>query len=280
MKPFLSKIIICPSCSQRNLIKGKSSNLYCKECNKEFLINQHNQTIIFEEVYKPKNREPIYEKLLDNKKAKEWRSLSTEEVINWIANLNKEDIILDLGCGPLKYSKFFNKKNTIFVDGGFYKGIDIVCNFEKKIPIANSSIDAILFSNVLEHIYDPKNCLKEINRVLKKNGKCLIIVPFAIKHHQEPFDFNRYTRHYLKRISNETGFKITKFKEIGSISNILGTIYRIQNKEHQKPKTIKDKLIQLLRKLTYFIYKIDRYFSINEKPSKVLPQGFVLELIK
>ena len=38
---------------------------------------------------------------------------------------------------------------------------------------------------------------RSICNVLKKNGECLIIVPFTIKNHQEPFDYNRYTKYYL-----------------------------------------------------------------------------------
>jgi len=278
---ILKNLLICTNCSSANLEIISKTTLNCMNCNKKFEINEKHQTIIFERVYEPLNKKnKVIKNISTNKRAKQWRGLNTLEIKNWSKKINKEDVIVDLGCGPLTNSNFLSKGNVIYIDGGEFEGIDIVCNFEKKLPIKNNCIDKILLSNVLEHIYEPSKLFLEIYRVLKYDGECLILVPFFIKHHQEPFDFNRYTRHYLNRLSIESGFNIIRIKEIGSISNILGGLLRNQINETEIKGTLKHIIINLIRKLIYFLYRFDRRISGEENASKVMPQGFLLHMKK
>lgn len=46
------------------------------------------------------------------------------------------------------------------------------------IPYPNNYFDFILASDVLEHIYDTQTSFRELARVLKKNGKICITVPY------------------------------------------------------------------------------------------------------
>lgn len=48
----------------------------------------------------------------------------------------------------------------------------------QKIPFPNDYFDFILATDVLEHIYDTQTAFKELARVLKKNGKICITVPY------------------------------------------------------------------------------------------------------
>lgn len=47
----------------------------------------------------------------------------------------------------------------------------------RHIPFADESVDAIIAWHVLEHITDDKRVVREMQRVLKKGGFCLISVP-------------------------------------------------------------------------------------------------------
>ena len=47
----------------------------------------------------------------------------------------------------------------------------------KKLPFEDETFTSISLIGVLEHIYDQSSTLKELRRVLKKDGKILIIVP-------------------------------------------------------------------------------------------------------
>ena len=57
--------------------------------------------------------------------------------------------------------------------GEFYKIVD-----GGPIPLADSSVDFVFSSEVVEHIYDTENAIREIARVLKPGGMFLITVPY------------------------------------------------------------------------------------------------------
>ncbi len=56
---------------------------------------------------------------------------------------------------------------------GIRKVVDIT-----DISFDDESVDVILCNHVLEHIVDDKKAMKEMNRVLKKNGIVIITVPY------------------------------------------------------------------------------------------------------
>lgn len=46
-----------------------------------------------------------------------------------------------------------------------------------KLPFRAQTFDAVFALEVMEHVHDPKTVLKEIKRVLKKDGYAIILVP-------------------------------------------------------------------------------------------------------
>jgi len=93
-----------------------------------------------------------------------------------------------------------------------------------NIPLQNKSVDIIFCSQVLEHVPDPFESLKEFNRVLKIGGIAIITVPFLSCLHNEPYDFFRYTRHSLNKMSMDNGFEVLELKEIAGLLSFIGYI--------------------------------------------------------
>jgi hypothetical protein len=94
---------------------------------------------------------------------------------------------------------------------------DIVHNLEiTPLPIHSEEYDAVLLINVVEHIFNYKNLLTESHRVLKKNGKIVIAIPFLFPVHPSPNDFNRFTDAALKNILSECGFSNITVQPLGS----------------------------------------------------------------
>lgn len=87
----------------------------------------------------------------------------------------KKGKILELGSGGGIFKRIYPKSITSDVVAG--PGIDKVF-FAEKIPFKNDSLSAIYMLNVLHHIKDPAKGLKEMQRVLKKNGKIIMIEPY------------------------------------------------------------------------------------------------------
>ena len=62
-----------------------------------------------------------------------------------------------------------------------------------RIPLADSSIDAIWIQAVLEHVLDPWQVVEEIHRVLKPRGIVYAETPFLQQVHEGAYDFTRFT---------------------------------------------------------------------------------------
>lgn len=62
-----------------------------------------------------------------------------------------------------------------------------------RIPLADESVDAVLIQAVLEHVVDPGQVVREIERVLRPNGLVYAETAFLQQVHAGPFDFVRYT---------------------------------------------------------------------------------------
>ncbi len=67
--------------------------------------------------------------------------------------------------------------------------------------------DAIVMSEVLEHLHSPNLAIENIFHSLKENGKLIITVPFILPIHEEPYDYYRYTKYGLK-------FLLRNFKNV------------------------------------------------------------------
>ena len=61
-------------------------------------------------------------------------------------------------------------------------------------PIADESCNAVLCTQILEHISDDRWTVAEMYHVLQPEGLLLISVPFVFSEHGIPQDFRRFSR--------------------------------------------------------------------------------------
>lgn len=142
--------------------------------------------------------------------------------------------ILDYGCGSMPYKRFFYSSEYVGVDievsghpeemkkaDVYFDGINL--------PFDDSSFDGVLASEVFEHVFDLKACLKEIHRVLKPGGKMLVTCPFVWPLHEQPYDYARYTPHALEHLFKGAGFNILVSEKGGTPIEVIGQmiIYEI-----------------------------------------------------
>jgi len=64
-----------------------------------------------------------------------------------------------------------------------------------SVPQDDASFDTVICIQVLEHVPEPWNVLKEFARILKKDGFLFLTLPHSVPIHQEPYDFYRYTKY-------------------------------------------------------------------------------------
>ncbi len=151
-------------------------------------------------------------------------------LINEEKKLAKNSIVVDAGAGQCQYKQIFSRRHKyISVDlcvgdsNWDFSQIDIVAPLE-KIPLWDNFADVILLNQVLEHIYNIKDVIKELARILKKNGIILGTVPQYSGEHQVPYDFFRFTRYSLEKIAEENGFKLIYIKPQGGFFICLGSL--------------------------------------------------------
>ena len=119
--------------------------------------------------------------------------------------------ILDAGAGECAYQSYFSHCKYISADLAVgdnkwdYSNLDYIAPLD-NLPIDDASFDAILCTQVLEHLEYPREAVKELFRVLKPGGKLFLTVPMAHSEHQVPYDFFRYTSYGLKSICEHAGF--------------------------------------------------------------------------
>lgn len=94
-------------------------------------------------------------------------------IIEKILNRKLEGINIDLGSGDKGFSKYLEEKNIQSYTYD-YPSFDIE---KDKLLHKNESIDFITMNAVIEHIRNPNNIFKEINRVLKSDGLIFIRTP-------------------------------------------------------------------------------------------------------
>lgn len=134
-------------------------------------------------------------------------------------------LVLDAGAGDGPYRHHFDHAHYEAADfqkvpGKTYSGNHYICDLA-EIPVADDCYDAVLFSQVLEHIAEPDAVLRELLRVLKPGGRIWASAPLFYEEHEQPYDFYRYTQFGLLRLFEEAGFSDP---EIDWLEGYLGTV--------------------------------------------------------
>lgn len=171
------------------------------------------------------------------------RYLLTKQIKQWSFYIKGR--VLDVGAGLFsRYQNLFKYDEYIKMDIATGDNVEVIGSVE-NIPFPNEYFDSIIMTEVLEHISSPCQAAKEIARVLKKNGICLITIPQTNELHEEPNDFFRYTRFGIEKIFNEVGFEVVECKQKGGFFTLIANM----------------KIRYLIDRLSLYKHKWGRIFS-------------------
>lgn len=139
--------------------------------------------------------------------------------------------VLDAGAGEAPYRPLFAHCDYVTQDwpGTVHQGAhgaDVIADLH-DLPLEDGSFDAVLCTEVLEHVAEPARVLDELARVLRPGGSVLITVPFVIGLHEEPHDHYRYTSHGLRGLLGRSGFTGIEVEPLTGYWSTLSHVLRI-----------------------------------------------------
>ena len=146
------------------------------------------------------------DKLVETKRERFWNAEAWLRDV-WVkaeaAQLPSGSRVLDAGAGACKYRPYFAHCRYETQDFCQYEGelvkylqpIDYVSEIT-KIPLPDASFDAILCTEVFEHVVDPMAVVAEFSRLLKPGGKLLLTAPLGSCLHMEPYHYYGGFTHY------------------------------------------------------------------------------------
>src|SRR5574339_822128 len=117
--------------------------------------------------------------------------------------------LLDLGCGAQPYRPLYRRyfRRTVTGDHMVRSKIDAQLDI-LALPFDDNAFDAVILSEVIEHVADPMRALSEIQRVLKKGGLLFLTWPFIHPLHELPYDYARYTEFGMHQLLRKSGFRL------------------------------------------------------------------------
>lgn len=139
--------------------------------------------------------------------------------------------LLDAGAGECQYKPHCSHLDYVSQDISQYDGsgasglqtgkwdtsrIDIVSDIV-AMPLENEAFDAVLCTEVLEHVPDPPRALDEMARVLRVGGVMIVTTPFCSLTHFAPYHFaTGFNRYFFEHHMPALGMEIVELVPSGN----------------------------------------------------------------
>ncbi|MGV1098501.1 class I SAM-dependent methyltransferase [Thiovibrio sp. JS02] len=199
--------------------------------------------------------------------------------------------ILDAGAGTQQYRKFCRHLQYVSQDFAQYDGagdsaglqvndfdygkLDIVSDIA-AIPEPDSSFDAIMCIEVLEHVPDPIAAVKEFSRLLKPNGALIITAPFCSLTHFSPYHFSSgLNAYWYRKHLPGNGLEVIELTANGNffefVAQELGRTDSIAKRYAGKKARLYEKLAMLIVR-----FMLQRFSALDSGSAELLCYGYHL----
>lgn len=184
---------------------------------------------------------------------------NTRDAVTYASSKYIRGRVLDAGCGSGKYREIIKKasKEYVSLDASPEENVDVFGDI-MAMPFKDESFDAVVSTQVLEHIERPWLAIGEIARVLKKGGVCFLTCPFMIPFHPDPNDYFRFSKEGLESLAKSHGLKTIESGCCGLFFTVLYEMTRFSffNRYEKKNKgRIRKKIIRTMSKIAAFLDK-------------------------
>jgi len=142
----------------------------------------------------------------------------------------------------------------------------------EALDLPDASFDVVLCAQVLEHVDDPVQALRELARVTRSGGRVLLSTHGTFVYHPNPVDLWRWTGAGLERLFSENGdwASVTVSAGSGTASSLamLNSIY-LEHVLHWTPlRPLRGGVVSVLNRLARLL---DRRFAAlrDERPGTI-----------
>lgn len=183
---------------------------------------------------------------------------------------------LDFGCGRAKYRDLIGKYASQYVTFDLFPGPNVaVVGDAAHTSFSNNEFDTVISTQVLEHVREPWLLIKEIKRVLKPKGICLLTVPFLVPYHPDPQDNFRFTSAGLASLFENEGFEILESGFYGGLFTVLSEFIHFSVFDpYRKPRVGSARIMNLIQKIANFLDQFVRnkkiYANVYVAAQKIL----------
>jgi len=218
VKQNLLSLLVCQSCNGTYSLAADGQSLVCDGCEESIAL--HDGIPLFTE---PAGEiVPIPKRERAPKIGTTWRRANWVFFTEQLEALPQDALVLDVGSGRGDFQELLAERNSISLDVYPYPECDIVCDLTKKQPFRPGSVDAIVLSNVLEHVFEPWALFQSFSEMLTSRGKLFVVVPFLLKVHQAPIDYLRYTHFALEKLAQEHDFELESLEGFYDPEALIG----------------------------------------------------------
>jgi ubiquinone/menaquinone biosynthesis C-methylase UbiE len=207
--------------------------------------------------------------------------------VSWIERSLKKipagETILDAGAGESQFKKFCSHLKYIAQDFGQYSGegevglhtgtwdnsrLDIVSDIT-AIPLPDASVNAIMCTEVFEHIPNAVLAIQEFGRLVKPGGYLLITAPFVSITHFAPYHFaTGFSRYFYEKHLPDAGFEIEDLQLNGNYFEFIAQETRRVKQISERYSGIKLNLFQ--KSVQHLWLKILQSLSEKDRGSSEL----------
>ena len=182
-----------------------------------------------------------------------------------------EGDVIEFGASSEIYKNFCNTNSENYnitysnIDSSNKEFLNIDLQKDNSFEIR---YDFAVIFNVLEHVLNPNLAIKNLSKILKKNGKIVGSTPFLFRVHGAPKDYSRFTKDHLIELLRSCNFKDIEIIELGT-GPFLTCISLLRSYLKYLPI-----FYQLLVLFALVFDKLIKLF-IKTDPKKIYPIGYV-----
>lgn len=181
-------------------------------------------------------------RLAENRAGTQNQSRRDEWVKRALERLPSGCRVLDAGAGEQRYKRFCSHLVYVSQDFAQYDGqgngvglqnaawdhgrLDIISDIT-RIPEPDASFDAVICTEVLEHVPDPIGALRELIRLLRSGGTLILTAPFCALTHQAPYFYHTgYSRYFYGYWLPELGCEVVEMDWNGNYFHYMAQEHR------------------------------------------------------